>query len=124
MSEIVRALDENGEWTFGRGLNNYLSGNAAVAQDIACNLSMFLGDCFFQTNAGIDWFNLLGSKNQPAILLAINAAILNTLGVTGLLQTSVNLSENRVLSVTYKVQTVYSVFQSTFVYDFSTSGGA
>lgn len=121
MAVLVRALDAQKEWTFGQGLNNYLTGNAAIAQDIQCNLSMFLGDCFFQTKAGLDWFNLLGNKNEPAILLAINAAILNTLGVTGLLQTTVNLDRNRKLTVTYKVQTIYSVLQNTFVYSFGTT---
>jgi hypothetical protein len=122
MAEIVRALDANHDWLFGQGLLDYKSNLAAVAQDIDCNLQMFLGDCFFAINNGIDWFNLLGGKNQLAINLAINAAILNTIGVTGILQTSFSISENRALTVVYNVQTVYSTLQSTFTYDFGTSG--
>lgn len=118
----IRAIDGVGDWEFGQGLNNYKTGNAAVAQDIQNNLSMFLGDCFFATNSGIDWFNLLGNKNQLAINLAVNAAILNTAGVTGILQTNIVLSENRVLTITYQVQTVYSVLQNTFVYNVGTTG--
>jgi hypothetical protein len=122
MAEIVRALDANHDWLFGQGLLDYKSNINAVSQDIDCNLQMFLGDCFFAVNNGIDWFNLLGGKNQLAISLAINAALLNTVGVTGILQTSFSISENRVLTVVYNVQTTYSTLQNTFAYDFGTSG--
>lgn len=120
--EIVRALDSNGDWTFGAGLNNYRSNINAVAQNIQTNLSMFLGDCFYATNVGIDWFNLLGQKNLRAINLAINTAILNTSSVTGLLQSSISLDTNRKLTVTYQVQTVYSILQGTYVYDTGVTG--
>lgn len=122
--EIVRALDGNHDWTFGQGLNNYKSGNLAVAQDIDMNLNMFLGDCFFATTAGIDWFNLLGGKNQVAVQLAINAAILNTRNVTGILATQISVNANRVMTVQYSVQTVYSVLQGSFVYDAATQASA
>lgn len=120
--EIVRALDTEGDWLFGQGLNDYKSNNLAVAQDIQCNLSMFLGDCFFATTTGIDWFNLLGGKNQTALLLAINTTILNTLGVTGIINTGISLNSNRLFTLTYTVTTVYSTLQGTFTYDTSTLG--
>jgi hypothetical protein len=123
MGIICRALDVNHDWEFGAGLNNYVSNNAEVAQDINMNLNMFLGDCFFATNVGIDWFNLLGGKNELAVNLSINATILNTLGVTGLLQTSTSLV-NRKLNVQYQVQTVYGTFQNTYVYDIGISTNA
>lgn len=114
---IVRAIDSQNDWLFGAGLNNYKTANAAIAQSIQTRLQSFLGDCFFDTSAGIDWFNLLGSKNQLALNLAISATILNTAGVTGILQLSVGLSPGRLFSVSYKVQTVYSTTQSQFQYD-------
>ena len=119
---IIRATDGNSGWLFGKGLNDYASNLNAVAFDIGMNLRMFVNDCFFAKNAGIDWFNLMGSKNQVAIGLAINAAILNTTGVTGILQTNYNISSGRLLTVEYKVQTVYSMLQSQFVYDFGLVG--
>ena len=118
---IVRALSGSGDWLFGKGLNDYASNQAEIALDIQMNLSSFLGDCFFSVNSGIDWFNLLGGKNQLAINLAVNAAILNTSGVTSLLQTNISLSQARILTIQYKVQTVYSVLQNTFVYDLGTT---
>ncbi len=115
---IVRAVDSNNNWLFGSGLNNYAANNAAVALDIQMNLQSFLGDCFFALDNGIDWFNLLGGKNQTAIALAVNAALLGTQGVTGIIQTSISLNDSsRSLTINYQVQTVYSQLQSSFVFD-------
>jgi hypothetical protein len=116
----TRALDSNGDWTFGSGINNYLTGNAEVAQNIKTRLQCFLGDCFFDTGMGVDWFNLLGSKQQVALQLSIAAVILNTQYVTGGLQLSVSYNEKtRGISIIFQVQTTYSQLTSQFVYDLS-----
>lgn len=104
----VRAIDGTGDWTFGKGKNDYLSGNDAIAQNIATRLRSFLGDCFFDLTAGIDWFNLLGRKNQLALELQIKTVIFNTDGVTGLITVATLLDGGRTLTVTYNVQTVFS----------------
>lgn len=117
---IVRALDSSGDWIFGTGSNAYLSGNAAVGQDIQTRLSSFLGDCFFDTGAGIDWFNLLGGKDQTALNLAVGAVILNTNNVTGGLQLSIVYNAgSRNVTIKYQVQTTYSQLSNSFQYDLS-----
>ena len=118
---IVRAIDGTGDWIFGIGTSAYISGNAAIAQDIQTRLSSFLGDCFFDTGAGVDWFNLLGSKNQTALNLAVAAVILNTNNVTGGLQLSVTYNaQTRNVTIKYQVQTTYSQLSNSFQYDIST----
>lgn len=118
----VRALDANGDWTFGQGRNNYLTGNLAIGQNIRTRCLSFLGDCFFDQGAGIDWFSYLGGKDQLGLNLAISAAILNTTGVLGLNQVSINLNApTRVLSVSYQVTTIYSVLSGSFNYDLNGS---
>lgn len=114
---IVRALDNNHDWTFGAGLNNYLRGLAAIVQNINTRLSEFLGDCFFAQQNGIDWFNLLGGKNQTAIQLAAAAVILNTQNVTGILQLSISLSVTRQLTIAYQVQTTYGTASQIYQYN-------
>jgi hypothetical protein len=116
----VRALDSNGDWTFGAGLNNYLTGTAAVSQAIATRLLSFLGDCFFATNEGIDWFTFLGgSKNQLALQLAINAVILNTQSqgvnvITNIVAVSVQLNDvTRAFTVTYEVTSIFGTVTGT-----------
>lgn len=106
---IVRAIDTEGDWLFGKGRNDYKSKNDAIIQSIGTRLRSFLGDCFFATGEGIDWFNLLGSKNQLQLELAVRAVILNTSGVTGFVSSSVNLDRaTRAITIQYTVNTIYS----------------
>lgn len=118
MIRQVRALDSDGDWTFGNGFNNYISGNAQVAQNIQTRLKTFLGECFYSVSSGVDWFNFMGSKNETALNLAVSATILNTQDVTGILQLSINLvPTTRAITITYRVQTVYSVLSNQFQYN-------
>lgn len=114
---IVRALDSTGDWLFGKSLNDYISANMEVQQSIRTRLLSFIGNCFFDTIAGIDWFNLLGSKNELALSLAISAVILNTPNVTGILQLSIGVNAKRIFSISYQVQTTYSKTGDQFQYN-------
>ncbi len=105
---IVRSIDSDGDWSFGKGRNDYLSANDAIGQNIKTRLQSFLGDCFFAMSAGIDWFNLLGSKNIIGLQLSIQATILNTPGVTRIVDFSLSLETNRRLNLQYTVETIYS----------------
>lgn len=113
----VRALDEDHDWLFGKGQNDYLQGRAACVQNINTRLYEFLGDCFFNNGAGISWFTLLGSKDQVPLNLAISAVILNTDDVTGINQLSATLSVTRNFSVIYEVATSYGTAADTFIFD-------
>ena len=123
---IVRAIDDSGDWLFGKGKNDYKSNQDAVAQSIKTRLMSFLGDCFFATNDGIDWWNLLGSKDQLALNLAISATILNTAGVSKLVQLSVNLDDLRQITISYKVLTSFNtltnLIEEKFAYLLTESG--
>ncbi len=115
---IFRELDENGDWTFGKGKNNYLRGKQALMLNLKTRLLSFLGDCFFDLSAGIDWFNLLGAKDQLSLKLSISTAILNTPDITGII--SLDLSVNpktRSASIIYNVSSVYGPFQDTLTTD-------
>ncbi len=104
----IRALDANRDWTFGNGTANYLQGNKAVAQRINSDLLGILGECFWNTIWGINWFGFLGSKNPKGLTLAIQQTILNMTQVTGIKSTQYTLTAERAYSVNWKVQTVYS----------------
>jgi hypothetical protein len=106
---IVRSLDGIGDWRFGKGKNDYLANNKAIVQNIGTRLNSYLGDCFFALDAGLDWFNLLGSKNQLALELAVRSVILNTRDVTAIIDVSIVLAENtRQITMRYTVETVYT----------------
>ncbi len=113
----VRAIDSEHDWLFGKGQNDYRRNLEAVVQNIDTRLSSFLGDCFFDNAAGIDWFNLLGNKDQLALNLAVSAVILNTENVTGILQLLLTVNVRRNIEVRYRVQTTYSRASATFIFD-------
>jgi hypothetical protein len=110
----VRALDSNGDWTFGLGRGNYLSGVAAIEQQIRCRILQFYRECFFDMGAGIDWFRLLGGADEMMITLAVSGVILRTEGVTGIHSLEVNLTTGRAFTGSYSVTTIYSTLTSSF----------
>lgn len=102
-----RSLDEDGDWTFGAGLQNYAQGQTAVGLSIQTRVLSFLNDCFFAPQEGIDWFNLLGSKNEAALVFSVRSIILNTPGVNSLTDLYTTLDADRHLTLAYSVATVY-----------------
>lgn len=104
---IVRSIDGTGDWNFGKGRNDYKSQVDAVSQNIKTRLQEFLGDCFWAVDKGIDWFNLLGSKNRLELELAISATILNTPEVTSLVEVLITVDNNRSMLIQYSVDTLY-----------------
>ncbi len=120
MSDIVRRIDTEGDWTWGKGRGNYIINIAAVSQNIQTRILMFFNDCFFANTSGIDWWNLLGSKQEVQLVLAISSTIINTNSVTGIQQLSLNVTD-RVLNISYAVQTVYGATgQQEFQFDLGT----
>lgn len=129
---LVRALDQSGDWTFGAGTNDYKSGNLAVVQNIKTVLSSWIGNCFFDMGRGVNWSFFLGSKGPVAITqlsLQLAANLLNlqdsqgTNLILGINQLSFNLGTDRNFSISYQVQSIYSVTGADFQYDLGSVGG-
>jgi len=105
---IFRNLDENGDWTFGRGKNDFLIGQNAIGLNIKTRCYSWLNDCFFAMNEGIDWAERLGSKNQKDLLDAdLRRIILASENVTGLVSFDSYLI-GRKYTANFSVNTVYS----------------
>lgn len=105
---IIRNLDEDGDWQFGRGKGCYISQNQAIGLNIKTRIYSWLNDCFFDLEAGIDWINRLGSKNQRELLeLDIRRIILQSAEVTGILSFDTTLI-GRKFTANYSVETIYS----------------
>ena len=100
----IRALDNNNDWTFGKSL--FKRDNNAVAQSIKTKLQSWRGDCYFDLTAGVDWSNILGLKIKQLAIADIKRVISQ---VTGVLTIDVDFDtiENRVLTVSYTVATIY-----------------
>lgn len=98
-----RNLDENGDWTFGKGRNNYLKDNDALMMNVRTRLLSFLGDCFFDTEAGIDWWTLLGGKNLKTIIASVQRVILRSSNVKRIVDLDYTLT-NRTLSIRVTIE--------------------
>lgn len=111
---IIRNLDENHDFTFGSGTANYIAGNAAIGLNIETRILSWLNDCFFDMNAGIDWANRLGSKNQKNLLEQdLRRIVLQSFGVTGIVTFYTTLT-GRSFTASYTISTIYSAeYQNT-----------
>lgn len=107
-----RALDSNLDMTFGKGALNFLVDSpAAVAQSVLTRLKLSTGEWFLDQTAGTPWSTqVLGTNTQNTYDLAIRTRILNTTGVTGIVNGSYSSTRDPVtrrLSVSCVLNTVY-----------------
>ena len=105
---LFRNLDENNDFTYGKGLNNFKTQNGAVGLNIKTRIQSWLNDCFFDLEAGIDWYNRLGSKNQRTLLEQdLKRIILQSEDVTGINSIDTNVVD-RNFSASYDISTIYT----------------
>lgn len=105
---IFRNLDSDGDWKFGNGKGDYLSNADAIALNVKTRILSWVGDCFFDKNAGVDWINRLGSKGQLDLLETdLRRIILQSEGVTSLENIAIVVS-GRAYTATYTINSIYS----------------
>jgi hypothetical protein len=105
---IFRNLDENHDWEFGRGKQNYTAQDKAIGLNVKTRILSWVNDCFFDQKAGIDWINRLGSNNQRELLeLDLRRIIQQSAGVTGITAFDTILSD-RSFAANYSINTIYS----------------
>lgn len=105
---IIRNIDANNDWTFGKGKQNYAQEDNAIATNLKTRLQSFLNDCFFDMEAGLDWFNILG-KDREKLLSEVKKCIVTSYGIYRLNDVDVYFDrEKREITITYNVDTIYS----------------
>ena len=109
MTKRFRGSRISDDWTFGKGLSDYLSGDDAIAKDIQTKVRTFRGECFFDGGVGVRWFAILGEKNLANVLLEVRDVIFNVDGVIRVTDARVEpLDDNRNLVLRYWIDTVNS----------------
>lgn len=98
-----RNIDNNGDWCFGKGRNSYLSGNDALMMNIKTRLLEFLGDCFWDTGKGIDWWGLLGGKDIRRVVVDVQRTVLQSYMVKRIVSLDYVL-KNRTLYITLSIE--------------------
>lgn len=115
---IVRSLDVNHDWTFGAGKNNYRTNLNALAQNIQTRILCFLGDCFFDLTAGINWPFYLGSRNRQDELQAeVASVILSTENVTKIEDLQMDLNSQREINLSYTIDTALGRLTGEILYN-------
>ena len=102
-----RTLDENWDFNFGAGLQNYASESMAVAYNLKSQILSWYRDCFFDMETGIDWKNILGSKvSKSEADAAIRKIVAANNEVDEILFFESSLT-NRVYTCTIRIKTIY-----------------
>ena len=108
----TRAVDSVGNWQFGNSFTNYKTDLDELKQNIITSLKSWKGDCFFDLNAGVDWYNILGSYNQDDYLKEnIINIVQNIDGVININDYNATLDENRNITINLIINTVYGTIQ-------------
>ena len=98
----------NGDWTFGKGLGNYIANNSAIRQNVVTRLRSFANDWFLDTSANIDWLNILGVKNNQAVVESeIRRVILATDGVLTIDNFEITGLTKRELTISLQYTTIF-----------------
>lgn len=117
----IRAIDNDGDWTFGQGLSSYKSDQDALKQNLKTRLMEWVGDCFFAASAGIDWATRLNPNQQTLLMQDVRSLILKTEGVVELIDLDFSF-ENRTLTMNYSIKTIYSPSVKALIEDSVTVG--
>lgn len=107
---IVRELDENHDWTFGRGKSNYLSRSGAIAQSVKTKLLSLKNDWFLNRKDGIAWFDYLDKNpNTQSLEMECKRRILSVKGVKEITFFDIQLnSETRQLLIQVEYNDKYN----------------
>ena len=111
---LIRRLDSNDDWCYGRGKSDYSSDRDCVIQNIKTRLKEWKYNCFFNFGAGIDYKRRLGDKNQKRLLdEEIKFIVSNTDEVIAVGEIDSALdTTNRVYTATIEVVDIYGSTQN------------
>ena len=114
---IYRALDANGDYTFGGGSNNFLSSSTAVAQAIRTHLRLLQYEWWEDLENGLPLFSkILGYNSEKTATDKIKNRILDTQGVASIISSDTNWNpDTRSLTFTAAIETDYETVISLFI---------
>lgn len=113
----ARRLDENHDWTFGKGRANYAQERESIRQCVITRLLSLYGDWFQDPYTGVRWFDYLTKNpNLRSFETELKGVVLNTEGVTELVEFALSLnSDNRKLTVLLTYIDIYDSTQRVIV---------
>ena len=104
--KVRRLID--GDWTFGQSMANYIEGSEAIRQNVSTRIKSFTNDWFLDIDAHIDWYSILGNKNnKQTIINEVYRVTKETEGVANVEMVEVTNIENRNATIMVKFTTIY-----------------
>jgi len=110
-----RKLSASGDYTFGKEAGNFfVDSPETVGQAIKTALLLIQGEWFIDTEAGVPYnTQILGAGTKQSYDIAIQTAILNVFGVSGITQYTSTINQTtRKVSINCTVNTIYG--EATF----------
>lgn len=104
-----RKLDANGDMVFGRGRDDYLSGEEAVAQSVLTRLRLWRGEWYLDTEEGTPYpAEVLGKDTEASSIAALQSRVLDTLGVKRIVEIGASHDPDmRKASISMTLDTIY-----------------
>jgi hypothetical protein len=96
-------LDSDDDWT----VNTIAKDQEAIKLDVKTAIKEWVGDCFFNAKAGIDWINRLDYNQKDQLDKDLRTLILSRNGVISITSLSIDVN-NRKFTAMYEITTVYS----------------
>lgn len=109
-----RALDANGDYTFGQNGQNFLVNSPqAVGQAVLTRLKLWAGEWFLDNTLGVPWLtNVIGFGTSVTYDQVIRDTIAGTKGVSSIdTYTSSLDSVKRILTIAASITTIYGETQ-------------
>lgn len=106
----VRKQDQNGDYVFGSGQEDFYKDSPdGVAQIVQTRLLLFRGEWFLDSQEGTPYLQgVIGKSDEQVRDDIIKQRVLNTEGVLRIVSYESNLDrENRKLSVSLTIDTIY-----------------
>lgn len=102
-----RKIDSSGDFTWGKGINNYVFNSNAVKQNIKTRLQSWANDCFFAMEDGVDYNLYLQTGEADLLEEDIRRVLVQTEGVAELTEFNFSLVD-RVFRANYTIIDIYS----------------
>lgn len=111
----TRAINGIGDWLFGHSLLDYKTDIEELKQNIITSLKSWVGDCFFDLEAGVDWYNYLGSYGQEENLKNnVLRVVKNVDGVITVEKYDAYLTNERQLIIDLSISTIYGTININY----------
>ena len=106
---MIRAVDGQNDWLFGKGKNDYKKDLDEIKQNIKTRLKSWRYDCFYAINEGVDYNSFLDKNTQKELDRDIKRVLLQTANVLRINKFESEIDINRDYKIKTSITTIYGI---------------